>query len=52
MLAEKNELKIPRYIFWIDKNIKNDENQKYLNQLIKEFPTYKIETFTSINNLE
>ena len=52
MLAEKNELKIPRYIFWIDKNIKNDENQKYLNQLIKEFPTYKIETFTSIDNLE
>ena len=42
MLAEKNELKITRYIFWIDKNIKNDENQKYLNQLIKEFPTYKI----------
>ena len=25
--------KIPRYIFWIDKNIANDENQYYLKAL-------------------
>ena len=32
-----NFLNIPRFIFWIDKNIKTEENQGYLNNLKKEF---------------
>ena len=27
------KLDIPRYIFWIDKNIKTEENQNYLKEL-------------------
>ena len=46
------KLDIPRFIFWIDKNIKTEENQKYLKELQKEFPSYKKETFDSIENLE
>ena len=45
-------LNIKRYIFWVDKNIKNNENQKYLKRLNKEFPFYIKETFESIENLE
>ena len=30
-----------RYIFWLDKNIKNAQNQKYLKILEKEFPKPK-----------
>jgi hypothetical protein len=52
MNNQKKDLNITRYIFWIDANIKTEENQKYLKELIKEFPSYKIETFTSIDNLE
>ena len=52
MNIQKKDLNITRYIFWIDANIKTEENQKYLKELIKEFPSYKIETFTSIDNLE
>ena len=44
--------KIPRYIFWIDKNIESDEYQYYLKALYKEFPFYKIQTFKSVKNLE
>ena len=46
------KLDIPRYIFWIDKNYKTQENQNQLKQLEKEFPSYKKETFESIENLE
>ena len=46
------KLDIPRFIFWIDKNIKTEENQNYLKELQKEFPSYKKETFDSIENLE
>ena len=45
-------LNIPKYIFWLDKNIQNDENQKYLIDLKKEFPNYNIETFNSVSKLE
>ena len=31
------KLDIPRYIFWIDKNIKTEENQNYLKELKKEY---------------
>ena len=42
-----NITKIPRYIFWIDEDIKNETNQIYLNYLKKEFSKFnKIETFT------
>ena len=45
-------LNIQRYIFWLDSNIKNDENQKYLKSLQMEFPSppYEIETFDSIES--
>ena len=43
---------IPRYIFWVDQNMNNDENQKYLKLLEIEFPIYEIKTFTSINSCE
>ena len=45
-------LNLKKFIFWIDKNIKNNQNQNYLKQLNKEFPSYVKETFTSIENLE
>ena len=43
-----------RIIFWIDQNIENDQNQKYLEKLKNEFPTptYSIKTFISINSYE
>ena len=43
-----------RIIFWIDQNIENGENQKYLEKLKNEFPTptYSIKTFISINSYE
>ena len=43
-------LDIQRFIFWLDKNIENTENQNYLKDLKKEFPTYKIKTFSSIES--
>ena len=52
MISQVNNLNITRYIFWIDSNINNEENQNYLNQLNKEFPSHKIKTFTSILNLK
>ena len=41
-----------RYIFWLDKNIKNAQNQKYLKILEKEFPKpkYTISTFDSVKS--
>ena len=47
-----NFLNIPRFIFWIDKNIKTEENQGYLNNLKKEFSSYSIQTFGSIDAFE
>ena len=43
-----------RIIFWIDQNIENGENQKYLEKLKNEFPTptYTVNTFNSINSYE
>ena len=41
-----------RIIFWIDQNIENDQNQKYLEELKNEFPTYSVKTFISINSYE
>ena len=41
-----------RIIFWIDQNIENVQNQKYLKELKNEFPAYTIKTFTSINSYE
>ena len=43
---------IQRYIFWVDQNMENDENQKYLKLLQIEFPIYEIKTFISINSCE
>ena len=43
---------IQRYIFWVDKNVENDENQKYLELMKSEFPTYEIKTFISISSCE
>ena len=43
-------LGIQRFIFWLDKNIENTENQNYLKDLKKEFPTYEIKTFSSIES--
>ena len=43
-------LNIQRYIFWLDSNIKNDENQNYLKKLQNEFPSYEIETFDSVES--
>ena len=54
LLKEKPEnkiiLNIKRYIFWLDKNIENNENQKYLGQLKREFPNYEIQTFSSVKS--
>lgn len=47
-----NNLDIPRYIFWIDKNIQTEENEKYLKIIEKEFPSYKIEKFKTVENFE
>ena len=47
-----NLQRIKRYIFWIDKDIKSEENQNYLEYLHKEFSSYEIESFDSIENFE
>ena len=43
-------LNIKRYIFWLDSNIENEENQMYLKELEKEFPSYEINTFKSLTS--
>ena len=44
-------LNIQRYIFWIDQNIENHDNQKYLKHLKDEFPLYETKTFKSIKSV-
>ena len=45
-------LDIQRYIFWIDQNIENHDNQEYLKHLKDEFPLYETKTFKSIKSVE
>ena len=49
--SEKKKL-IPstKNIFWVDKNIKNEENQKYCSQINNKYGI-TVEQFTEINSL-